>query len=200
MTSKSFDSTEIFAFLQEHPEFFAEHSALFSTLKLPNARGNNVISFTERQIEHLQQENQQLKQQLHTLIHNAQRSESIRQRMHDWACQLIQHPDWGQAPETMAAALADCFQLDYARILLPNELEQPITDTYTGPRQQAPVDFELPSALHSMAYAPLMTAGQPEPLGLLLLGAKDETHFAAGMATDFLQHIAGLCAASLARA
>lgn len=197
MTQSQLTAEQIAQFLNQHPDFFVQNSALFSTLKVPAANEAGVISFTERQIAHLQTENQQLKEQLRTLLHNAQRSEHIRQRTEQWACLLITHTEWGKQPETMAAQLATHFQLDNAQILL-NETAG-ADHSYTGSVEGAPLQFELSPEMQSMAYTPLLSPNSTTPIGLLLVASKDKQHFTADMATDFLKQIAALCAAALSK-
>lgn len=197
MTQHNLTAEDVARFLAAHPEFFAQHSALFSTLKVPARNHAGVISFADKQISHLQEENRQLKEQLSTLIHNAQRNEIIRQRTYKWACQLIANPQWAQDPDTMENALAALFELDFVRLLPAELLPAERIKTYAGALPQAPVQFDLPAGLHSMAYTPLNASQDGSAQGVLVLASQNPDHFTADMATDFLEHLAALCGAAL---
>src|SRR5690625_2263380 len=200
MTQHNLTAEDIARFLADHPQFFAQHSELFSTLQVPARNEAGVISFADRQISHLQEENRQLKEQLATLIRNAQRNEAIRQRTHQWACRLIANPHWAQDPDTMANALAVLFELDYVRLLPAELLPAKRIKTYTGTLPQAPVQFDLPAGLRSMAYTPLNAPQNGSAQAVLVLASQNPEHFTADMATDFLEHLASLCAAALQQA
>lgn len=197
MTQDHLTAGQIADFLAQNPDFFARHSALFSTLQVPASDNGQVISFAERQITHLQEENRQLKQQLATLIRNAQRSEQIRQRMHQWACLLIRHPQWATEPDTMARELAALFELDFACLLPAKPPYTEVHQSYSGPVENAPLRFELPTGMHSLAYTPLVAPQSHTAKGLLLVAARDGEHFGTDMATDFLEQIGALCATAL---
>ncbi|HLS18070.1 MAG TPA: DUF484 family protein [Paenalcaligenes sp.] len=200
MTQKTYDRQAILEFLAQNPDFLLEQGDALYQLKLPSSNDNRVISFIERQVERLQQENKKTQEQLYTLISNAQRSETIRQQTHQWACRLILHPEWANDPKAMAAALAKTFGVDEARLLNTSELPAPIQQNYSGPITEAPLDFGLPEHLHSMAYTALKHPQDDRPMGALIVASSALSHFSADMATDFLEHIAGLCAAALSNA
>lgn len=200
MTQHNLTAEDIARFLADHPQFFAQHSELFSTLQVPARNEAGVISFADRQISHLQEENRQLKEQLATLIRNAQRNETIRQRTHQWACKLIANPQWARDTDAMAKALATLFELDFVRLLPAELLPTEMIQTYTGASAQAPVQFDLPAGLHSMAYTPLNAPQNGSAQGVLVLASQNPEHFTADMATDFLEHLASLCAAALQQA
>lgn len=200
MTQKTYDSQAVLEFLAQNPDFLLEQGDTLYQLKLPSSSDSRVISFVERQVERLQEENKKLQEQLYTLISNAQRSETIRQQTHQWACRLITHPEWAHEPQTMAKALAKNFGVDYAALLNNDELPAPIEQSYSGPIADAPHDFNLPEHLHSMACVPLQHPTNDTPMGALVVASAALSHFSADMATDFLEHIAGLCAAALSTA
>lgn len=200
MTQKTYDSQAVLDFLAQNPDFLLEQGDALYQLKLPSSKDDRVISFIERQVERLQQENKKTQEQLHTLISNAQRSETIRQQTHLWACKLITHPQWAHDPATMAAALAKNFGIDDARLLTEEELPAPIGKNYSGPIANAPYDFKLPEHLHSMACVAMRHPEHDTPMGALIVASSALSHFGADMATDFLEHIAGLCAAALSTA
>ena len=63
-------------YLLGHPDFLEQHSYLLTELTVKHQSGQS-ISLVERQITALRQENQQLKQQLSTLIGNAQKNDQL---------------------------------------------------------------------------------------------------------------------------
>jgi len=78
MSQHTYHAEDILLFLEQNPHFFEQNSHLLTHLKWPSSEQEGVIHFTEHKAELLQRENKQLKEQLQTIIHNAQRSENIR--------------------------------------------------------------------------------------------------------------------------
>src|SRR5690625_2876793 len=122
MSQHTYHAEDILLFLEQNPHFFEQNSHLLTHLKWPSSEQEGVIHFTEHKAELLQRENKQLKEQLQTIIHNAQRSENIRQRLHQWACKLIMNRTWAKQPDKMANELKKLFALDEVQIILEDNL------------------------------------------------------------------------------
>jgi len=59
--------------------------------------------------------------------------------------------------------------------------------------------FEVGAAVQSLAMLPLRVGADPKTFGLLVLGSADKDRFQITMGTAFLERIAELASAALAR-
>src|SRR5699024_9730180 len=169
MTQKTYDSQAVLDFLAQNPDFLLEQGDALYQLKLPSSKDDRVISFIERQVERLQQENKKTQEQLHTLISNAQRSETISQQTHLWACKLIMHPLCALVPVTLAAALANTFGTAVA--LCPTEEELPLTigKIYRGPIANALYDFTFRQLLPTLSWVAMRNPENDIPMCALIV-------------------------------
>lgn len=218
MTATSLSARDVARFLQDNPEFFAEHAGIFADLKVPHPHQTRAISLGERQILTLRARTRELEWQLAGLIQNATGNERISKLLIDWCAGLLSENDPARLPDVMIQGLARLFGLpdislrlwDMPRDVVASEFTQEVSDTlkqdirqrnapWCGPADNAEIASWMDSKPASLALIPLL-AGTPErSVGVLALGSPDPERFTEDMGTEFLQTIATLAGASLSR-
>ena len=110
MTKKNnSDENKIISYLEDNPDFFLNKNDLLINLEIPHQKKGSV-SLVEHQMEILQQENKQLKNQLNELIKNASSNHKIIEKIQNLSYKLIQSKSSSEA-------------ISYSRKFLINELE-----------------------------------------------------------------------------
>ncbi len=79
---------QVFDYLQQNPDFFDLYPELIHQLQLNYSRANTA-SLIEKRMSRLQQENQQLKDQLHQHIHIAQENVALSKKVHQITLALM---------------------------------------------------------------------------------------------------------------
>ena len=202
-------------FLSHNPHFFLEHESLLLSLKLPHPRSNKVLSLAERQTFYLRQHNQQLEQQLQQFLNHARENELIQQAIWRWATELLAYQ--GSAtlfPIFASQRLQTQYGLQEVQLRLwghrspfssfsyseasRHAVEQ-LQTPYTGPLAQHAVSSWFEQNLASVAIIPLFEPDQTRCIGALALGSDKAQRFTEGTGTEFLQIMAQVFVAALAR-
>lgn len=86
----STEETQVLVWLQEHPEFFTHHPEL-----LPSAiqASGKILSLEAGQLNHLRRQNDQLRDNLDTILERIRRNEKIYRAFHAIQMRLIMAPD-----------------------------------------------------------------------------------------------------------
>lgn len=214
MSQTAIQADDVAAFLQHNPTFFLEHEYLLLSLKLPHPRTAKVLSLPERQTLYLQQHNQQLKHERQQFLTIARENELIQQALWLWAADLLAYA--GTA-EHLARFACDRLQLRYGlqevQLRLwwehypyvtsgtdtsTQDLIQLQTKPYAG-NTQHPAAKWFEGTWSSMAVIPLHAPNSSQTIGALALGSDIANRFTAHMGTDFLEIMAQVIVASLAR-
>lgn len=207
---------DVAQYLEQHPEFFAEHAQLLATIQVPHPRGTGAIPLSERQVLSLRDQNRALESKLAELIQFGEENDDISQRVHRLAVALMAG---GELPELIArccGAVRDDFGVPHAAIRLwrgegesdafaetSAELQRftaALPRPFCGPNDnfEAVAWFgEAAPLVRSVAFIPLREAG--EPIGLLAMGSEDPERFYADMGTLYLERIGELTSAALLR-
>lgn len=212
---------DIAHYLADHPEFFAQHPELLSGMQLPHPHNGQAISLVERQSLILRERIKGLESRIAEMVRHGQENDAIADKLVQWTRALLLQSDAGALPATLIAELKRVFDVPYAGVRLWNasadvagqECAQHVsTDTvslansmrvpFCGPN----VEFEAATwldgdaaSIRSIAMLPLRVGADPLTFGLLVLGSADKDRFQASMGTSFLERIAELASAALAR-
>ncbi len=204
MTDAQLDADRIRTWLEQHPDFLAQHPELLDGLELP-ASDESVTSLIGYQNQRLIEQNRQLKHQLEHLSGIAGQNEKLMQRLHKLTLHLSSTSDLTDFIERLGDALRDDFDADTIGLLLrqaPNDVfdhalvhqlddEQPDW-VQSLIKQQTPYCGRLTQAKrkHLLAdEADQITSAALVPLddqGLLLIGARSAERFHPDMGTLFL--------------
>ncbi|HTN48868.1 MAG TPA: DUF484 family protein [Burkholderiaceae bacterium] len=211
---------DIANYLSNHPDFFDEHPELLATLQLPHPHNGQAISLIERQSLMLRERIRTLETRVAEMVRNAQENDAISARLATWTRSLLLQEDPARLPEAAIATMKEVFSVphcalrlwsvkpEYAAlecakpvaadtISLANSMRAPFCGSNVG--FEAATWFEDAASVQSLAMLPLRVGADPATFGLLVLGSADKDRFHITMGTTFLERIAELASAALAR-
>jgi uncharacterized protein len=214
---------DIANYLVQTPDFFERHAQLLATVHLSSPHSKRAVSLQERQAEMLREKIRQIELRIMEMIRHGNENLVISERLLGWAAELFLQFDLAALPQTVADTIAERFsvpqvairvwdvsaefsQQDFAQgvtqdaRLFANSLREPFCGVNSG--FEAANWLAEPPAATSLALLPLrkVAASTLEPaFGMLVLASPDAQRFASTMGTDFLQRIAEIASAALAR-
>jgi hypothetical protein len=216
------NAADVAAWLRLHPEFFAEHPALLTDLRLPHIGAQGAVSLIERQVALLRDKNQQLERKLGHLLAVARDNEKLNQRLQNITLALLAAPGLAALCGVLERDIREHFEVPHCALRLlaapGTTLAQAICglarDTDAGQAleeflgQAKPACGRVPAAwleaalgataanCQSALLLPVQAGGLS---GVLALGSPDPQRFQSGMATDYLQGLASLVGLLVAR-
>ncbi len=214
---------DIANYLANSPDFFARHAELLAAVQLTSPHGNRAVSLQERQAEMLREKIKALEHRIMDMVRHGNENMVISDRIHRWARTLLLVTSGRALPATLVAELKNQFMVPHVALKVWDVDERyrmepfaqdvsedtksfatSLTQPYCGVNAgiEAASWLEDAASVMSLALIPLRDGGAGEPgraFGLLVLGSPDPQRYEAGMATDFLERIAELASAALAR-
>ncbi len=212
---------DIAQYLTDHPDFFDQHPELLSGMQLPHPHNGQAISLIERQSLMLRERVKALELRIAELVRHGQENDAIANKLVHWCRTLLSEADAPRLPATLVTELKRVFDVPFAGLRLwkvaasasDQECARPVAkdtitlaDSMRVPFCGANVGFEAAAwlddggaAVQSIAMLPLRVGADPHTFGLLVLGSSDKNRFHADMGTAFLERIAELASAALAR-
>jgi uncharacterized protein YigA (DUF484 family) len=153
------------------------------------------------------------------MVRHGQENDAIADKLVRWTRALLAVTDPKALPATLVAELKRIFDVPHAGLRLwsgapeiaGQECAQPVgkdtislADSMRMPFCGSNVGFEAArwldsGAVQSIAMLPLRVGADPHTFGLLVLGSADKDRFHPEMGTAFLERIAELASAALAR-
>ncbi len=214
---------DIAHYLTRHQDFFEQHPQLLSQMQLPHPHDGQAISLVERQSLILRERVKSLESRVADMVRNGQENEAIAEKLIAWVRALLTEKEPAALPATLIDELKRIFEVPYAALRLWST--QPAfaaldcaraveSDTITFANSMrvpfcgSNVGFEAASWLgsdgvNSVALLPLRlgidSGADPETFGMLVLGSADPERFDSSLGTAFLERIAELASAALAR-
>jgi uncharacterized protein YigA (DUF484 family) len=211
---------DIANYLASHPDFFDQHPELLAGLQLPHPQNGQAISLVERQSLMLRERIKSLEGRITEMIRHGHENEAIVGNLIAWARQLLLAEDTAALPDTLVTALKEVFSVPHCAlrlwsvkpqyaalpcaapveadtVSLANSMRVPFCGSNVG--FEAATWFEAGAAVQSLAMLPLRVGADPKTFGLLVLGSADKDRFHITMGTAFLERIAELASAALAR-
>ncbi len=208
-------------YLKQHPDFFSQHPNLLSVLKIPHPQAGGAVSLVERQAAVLRERIRSMEMKLAELIRHGQENDAISGLMQRWVRGLLLHTDLETMPGFVADSLAEVFSVPLSGISIwraapqfsgkswagsaqASYVEQihALTLPLCGPASVSGVVALLPEAgrdAESIAVLPLRIGASPEAFGVLVLGSPDAGRFSPDLGVSFLERIAEIASAALAR-
>lgn len=199
------------AYLQDHPEFFLDHTQLLQALRLPHDSGN-AVSLIERQVSVLRERNVELRHRLTQLVDNARDNDVLFDKTRRLVLALLEADELGDFIDALLYSLDSDFQVQYSSIVLfDDDIKGPVGPAKVVTLKQAGKLYpklwrthktlcgQLPKEdlqqlfpkniqhIGSAAVAPLQSGS---PLGLLAIANKDANYYRSSMGTLFLGYIA----------
>lgn len=211
---------DIANYLTHHPDFFDQHPELLASLQLPHPHNGQAISLVERQSLMLRERIKALESRVADMVRNAQENDAISSRLVAWTRALLLQEDASRLPETLVVTMKNVFSVPHCALRLWSvrpqyaalECARPVTaDTVSLANSmrvpfcgsnvgfEAATWFEDATSVQSLAMLPLRVGADPATFGLLVLGSADKDRFHITMGTAFLERIAELSSAALAR-
>jgi hypothetical protein len=190
-------------------------------MQLPHPHNGQAISLVERQSLMLRERIKSLEMRVAEMVRHGQENDAIADKLVNWTRALLLESDAAQLPATLVLELKRVFDVPYAGLRLwspvasvsDQECARPVeSDTVSlansmrVPFCGSNVGFEAASwleesgaSVQSIAMLPLRIGADPQTFGLLVLGSADKDRFQVTMGTAFLERIAELASAALAR-
>lgn len=212
---------DIAQYLVDHPDFFDQHPELLAGMQLPHPHNGQAISLVERQSLMLRERIKSLELRVTQMVRHGQENDAIADKLVNWTRALLLESDPAQLPATLVEELKRVFDVPHAAVRLwsvipvvaGHECARPVgsdtvslADSMRAPFCGSNVGFEAASwleesgaAVQSLAMLPLRVGADPRTFGLLVLGSADPDRFQVTMGTAFLERIAELASAALAR-
>lgn len=211
---------DIANYLASHPDFFDQHPELLATMQLPHPHNGQAISLVERQSMVLRERVKSLEARVTEMMRNAQENDAISSRLVAWTRALLLEGDAAALPDRLTGAMKETFSVPHCAlrlwsvqapyrslvcarpvtsdtISLANSMRAPFCGSNVG--FEAATWFDDGAVVQSLAMLPLRIGADPTTFGLLVLGSADKDRFQIGMGTTFLERIAELASAALAR-
>jgi uncharacterized protein len=198
---------EVANYLQDHPQFFEEHSDLLESIILPHPHGGRTISLSERQLLALREKSKALESRLQELLAFAKDNDELQLKVHQFTCVLFGAKDLDALQDAILFQLRERFAVPHTAMRLW-EASPPSAEVLTFADQtlqpvcthRAMYDTqswfgESAEHLRSFAYLPLRDGEQS--IGLVILASEDAQRFYPEMGTLFLQRIAEICSSAL---
>jgi uncharacterized protein YigA (DUF484 family) len=212
---------DIAQYLSEHPGFFDQHPELLAGLQLPHPHNGQAISLVERQSLMLRERIKALEMRIAEMVRHGQENDAIADKLVNWTRALLLQDDEAALPDTLIAELKRVFEVPYAGLRLWNAAPAVADQPCAGPVEADTISLansmrvpfcgsnvgfeaaawleEAGASVQSIAMLPLRVGADPETFGLLVLGSADKDRFQVTMGTAFLERIAELASAALAR-
>jgi uncharacterized protein len=214
---------DIANYLGNTPDFFERHAELLSAVHLSSPHSKRAVSLQERQAEMLREKIKALEHRIMDMIRHGNENLMLSDRLLRWARGLIQAVPAAEMPAQIVADIQSQFSVPQVGLRLWNlapehaqaswaqtvsedarQFAQSLTEPFCGVNTGFEVVNWLPdpAAVASLALLPLRArAGEGESpvFGLLVLASPDAQRFHSAMGTDFLERIAELTSAALAR-
>jgi uncharacterized protein YigA (DUF484 family) len=209
---------DVAAWLKANPDFFMDHSDVFSAMQVPHPQGGHAISMVERQLISLRERNTKLEQQLTELIGYGQHNDSLIEKLHRLTLALLRAGDAEMTLAVVHESLRSDFAIPFSAArwwgdpISVHAMEENSLCSIELKSYVAGLDrpYVGPNAAHdsrgwlgaggtdaqSFAYVPLHDGGVS---GVLMLASDDSERFTPDMATDVLTRLAHLTSAALGR-
>ena len=132
------NAQDVADYLQQHPEFFEEHSTLFSTLTVPHPHGGRAIPLAERQMLTLREKNRGLELKVAELMRYGQENDAIAERLARWTRMLLLQRSPRLLPETLTGSLEEIFSVPHIALCVWE-----VADEYAADARAAEATPEL---------------------------------------------------------
>jgi uncharacterized protein YigA (DUF484 family) len=214
---------DIANYLGSTPDFFERHAELLSAVHLSSPHSKRAVSLQERQAEMLREKIKALEHRIMDMIRHGNENLMLSDRLLRWSRGLIQGVPVAALPDRIVSDIQSQFSVPQVGLRLwdlatehaqapcaqgvsedARQFAQSLNEPFCGVNSGFEVANWLPdpAAAASLALLPLRVnaAEGPGPVfGLLVLASPDSQRFNSAMGTDFLERIAELTSAALAR-
>jgi uncharacterized protein YigA (DUF484 family) len=212
------DAESVAAWLQKHPDFFAEHDELLAMMRVPHQRGDTV-SLVERQLKLLRERNIEMRHRLSQLMDVARDNDRLFEKTRRLILDLMDATSLEEIVIAVEDSLRQEFQVPFVSLILFSD--NPMTvgrwvsgadahkaigglmsggKTVCGALRDHELEFlfgsEQSKEVGSTALAALTHQGLH---GVLAIGSRDPQHYKSSVGTLFLSYIADVLSRLLPR-
>jgi hypothetical protein len=222
--SQQTDTTDpvshIRALLREHPTLFRDHPELLDELQLAPGQEATVVALEHARSHRLERRIGQLEAELEHLVETARENDRLARQLHRLTVELLACDDGDELVHSLLEGVRQNFRVEAvglraAREWFPGTLDQRFLAgqewvgshfaTAGGVQLGPPEDKETVTSLfgetaepvRSQALVPLREGSQL--FGVLGLGSSEANRYTQGMGTTYLERLAELAGALLAR-
>jgi uncharacterized protein len=122
------NAQDVADYLQQHPEFFEEHAAVFATLTVPHPHGGRAIPLAERQMITLREKNRALELKVAELMRFGQENDAIAERLARWTRLLLLQRSPRLLPETLTGSLEEIFSVPHVALAVWEASDEFVAD------------------------------------------------------------------------
>ncbi len=201
---------QIAAYLQENPDFFAQHQDLLAELRLPHESGA-AVSLVERQVSILRERNMDMRHRLSKLLDNARENDKLFDKTKRLILSLLEGQDLGDIIDALHYSFDKEFLIHFTSVIFFGNSEKipssqanivSMTDArehlgnliknnraVCGTLALPELEFifgQHASEIGSVAVVPLIHGSA---FGLLAIGNRDPHYYRSSMGTLFLSYI-----------
>jgi hypothetical protein len=212
------EAEAVAAWLQQHPDFFAEHDELLAMMRVPHQRGDTV-SLVERQLKLLRERNIEMRHRLSQLMDVARDNDRLFEKTRRLTLDLMDATSLEDIVIAVEDSLRQEFQVPFVSLILFSD--NPMTvgrwvsaaDAHkaiggllsggkpmSGALREHELEFlfgsEQSKEVGSTALAALSHQGLH---GVLAIGSRDPQHYKSSVGTLFLSYIADVLSRLLPR-
>ncbi len=207
-TEMEITSAQVIGWLQQHPDFFADHPLLLREMVIPHESGG-ATSLIERQVKLLREQNGQLQNEIRNLLHVARENHKLSDNMHHLALELLECEDHDDVIASLYESLREHFGIEQVVVLLPHgeteetheQFEELMHDSipYCGQLEEEQRHVLFGEEMEHGASVALLPLGEFGAQGLVALGSSDPDQYHEKMGTHFLVQLAALVSRALQR-
>ncbi|VVN74005.1 DUF484 family protein [Pseudomonas fluorescens] len=206
---ESLEAAAIAAYLEAHPDFFAEHEELLPALRIPHQRGD-TISLVERQLKLLRERNIEMRHRLSQLMDVARDNDRLFDKTRRLVLALMDASSLEDLVISVEDSLRQDFQVPFVSLILFSDSALPVGrwvtaaeaqqaiggllsegKTVSGSLREHELDFlfgeEQRKEIGSTAVVALSHQGLH---GVLAIASRDPQHYKSSVGTLFLSYIA----------
>ncbi len=187
------NADQVAEFLKQNPGFFENHVDILMNLAVPHPHGGRAVSISERQLIALREKSRILEDKLGELIQFGEENDALSEKVHRFACRLIEAPSLDATLDSLYLDLLDHFAVPHVAVRLWNVAEEnPETKEFAAVAEEMRQFVEqmaLPycgqhavyesqawfgeAAPHVKSFALVPLRGHSTPFGFIALASED---------------------------
>jgi uncharacterized protein YigA (DUF484 family) len=212
------EAEAVAAWLQQHPDFFAEHDDLLSAMRIPHQRGDTV-SLVERQLKLLRERNIEMRHRLSQLMDVARDNDRLFEKTRRLILDLMDAASLEEIVIAVEDSLRQEFQVPFVSLILFSDNPMTVGRWVSGADAQKAIGGLISGgktvcgALREHELEFLFGADQSKEVGstaivalnhqglhgVLAIGSRDPQHYKSSVGTLFLTYIADVLSRLLPR-
>ncbi|CAM3609181.1 DUF484 family protein [Parendozoicomonas haliclonae] len=211
---------QVAEFLSANPEFFRDRDELLSKLTIPHQRGD-AISLVERQVSVLRERNADLRERLNNLLSIARDNDRLFERVRRLVLSVMEAQTLDSLIDAVDDSLSHDFRIEYVNQFLVSDIFPGVSRVDCYPKQEIcsnvgisdlldgnrvvcgklrekELKFLFPNHWKLVKSSAVVPLHCQRPLGVLVVGSRDEEDFRVGTGTVYLSFIGEVLSRALA--